>query len=304
MTEYQGFTSFPQKLRVTLAVLVLVLSALAATLYSVASCRFVTVEYSSQSLQFWSYRFGAAQDVQNFKFGAGLFSWLEPDFTNPNEEFEYDWTNGSCVGYAEKLREVIGDVLFEAARILAVCATLFGIGVAVWVSTLVCFSIGARQVLFLVALQVLLCILTCLLFLVLRSGLCTEVGVDTTCSLDVGGFIAIAGAIFWLAAAIVTARFVKSPERETDDVELEKYPRDASLTNNDDDDQDPILADRERDSFHDEEEPMTTPKKDSRSGERTSAPVETPDTAISITSGITGGEEEEGLEVYLPELCR
>ena len=121
---------------------------------------------------------------------------------------------GTCTGYTTSAFDQISDRIFEAARFLVVIAILLGLGVFVWIMSLACISLGPKQVYILAACQFLLVILVSMSFLVLASNLCTNVGQDTTCSLDQGALVAIGAAISWFAGCCITLVFMKSPEKE------------------------------------------------------------------------------------------
>merc|ERR1719343_234318 len=62
-----------------------------------------------------------------------------------------------------------------------------------------------------------LCVLT---FLVLRSKLCTDLvgsqddGFGTACTIDQGGLVVIASAIFWGVAFVISVVYIKDPKRD------------------------------------------------------------------------------------------
>lgn len=179
------------------------MGAVATTVYAVASCHFVVVEFVSINGGFDDiFESGAGDVLETYKTGAGLFTWLEP--------IDWDeWEDGECVGYTERARETISDTTFEAARFMGVFVVLFGLLVLIWTFCLACMTLRKWQRHVYQAITLFLCIMTCLTFLIKKSALCHEVGLDTECSLAEGGLVNIAGAILWFVAFLISVVFVR-----------------------------------------------------------------------------------------------
>lgn len=188
------------------------LGALAATMYGFMSCRFVVVRFQSNLGDFatlYNNR-GAVDVVVNYQIAAGLFSWLQPivNTNNDNNSAITQWDSGTCRGYSQTQREGFADNTFEAVRALAVVSILMGIALVGWILLLACLSMGRRYIWLLASLYLLSAILVSLSFLALQSGLCEGVGLSSSCRLDEGGLVAIAGAILWMVCFLIVSLFV------------------------------------------------------------------------------------------------
>ena len=193
--------------------------ALAATMWSVSSCRFVSLQFTTDTGSFADFYLdetadGAPVDYQN---GIGLFTWLKPFLTDAPKS----WTEGSCTGYTELQREFFTDSWFETARICAVLAVLGSMGVTVWTWFLACIALTSQiQIYAMVFLYAILTIAIGLTFLMLGSKLCNELTADqgfdgtTSCSLDQGGLVACAAILLWTVAGLITFVYVKPIDRE------------------------------------------------------------------------------------------
>ena len=200
--------------------------ALAATMWSVSSCRFVSLQFTTDTGSFADFYLdetadGAPVDYQN---GIGLFTWLKPFvvvISDDDDNNSSSWTEGSCTGYTELQREFFTDSWFETARICAVLAVLGSMGVTVWTWFLACMALTSQiQIYAMVFLYGILTIAIGLTFLILGSNLCNELtaeqGFDgtTSCSLDQGGLVACAAILLWTVAGLITFVYVKPIDRE------------------------------------------------------------------------------------------
>ena len=187
------------------------IGASAATIYSAMSCRFVLVTFVSENGNFdtiFTSQGDGGDSSQVIKTGAGLFQWLSP--TAPADS----WDTGTCIGYTQSALDAISDDYFELARVLAVVAVVLGCALFLWAFALACLSFGRRQIWLLAACQLLLVVLVALFFIIKQSGLCHNVGQDTTCQMDQGGMMAVAASILWAVGFLITVVFMKSPEKE------------------------------------------------------------------------------------------
>ena len=200
-------SSYPHGGYVTLGLWFAVLGGIAASWYSFASCRFVVLTFGSDAGGFgdmFDARVGGTVLTQ-YQIGAGLFSWLQPY----NRRGEISWTEGRCTGYTRTQRdEGFGDATFEAVRVLAVVSVLLSILLLLWLILVMCVSMGKCYIRLLSTTLFLVMTTTCLTFLILQSGLCTNVGIDTECSVDEGGLVAVAGVILWFVALVISVLFV------------------------------------------------------------------------------------------------
>jgi hypothetical protein len=209
------YSSYPHGGWVVIGLILSTCAALAATMWGVASCRFLIVDYTTDRGDF-SDLFGDPTADGNpvpQRVGAGLFSWLVPHDVDGS-----DWTDGQCAGYTERQREHFGDSIFEAARIFAVFATLSGIGIVLWVMFLACLSLGRLQVWLTSAILGCVTIFVALTFIIFQSTLCTDLvsnqdeSYETKCTMDQGGLVVIAAAIFWAVAFLICVMYIKPPE--------------------------------------------------------------------------------------------
>ena len=207
----------------TAGLLLFAIVGVISAIFSGNSCRFVVVTFVSDRGNFDSIFTSQELEgdgVEKITTAAGLYSWLAPGES---------WHQGTCTGYTQSALEIISDTMFEVARVLIVIAVLMGIGVFVWILSLSCLSLGPRQVYLLAACQLLLVLLTSLTFLIKQSGLCQDVGQDTSCHVDEGGIIMIASAISWFFGFLITILFMKSPEKERQEREEEIQRRAEAL---------------------------------------------------------------------------
>jgi hypothetical protein len=202
------------------------MAALASTMWGVASCQYVFVDFVSDRGDFSDFYLDPTPDGSPVKYraGAGLFTWLQP-FD------ELDWSKGQCTGYTELHREHFSDNSFEVARIFAVLSVLGGIGVTSWTLFLACISLGKFQIWMLSTILGLQTIFVGLTFLLFKSELCQDIvsyqdeTYTTDCTLDQGGLVVIAGVILWCVACLISIIYIKPPETEM------QFTHDGRITN-------------------------------------------------------------------------
>ena len=200
---------YPHGCTVSAGLILSTMAALVATLYAVSSCRLVVVSYVSEHGNFdtlFDSESEAGNGLQRYDTAAGLFQWLAPTSSD-------EWAVGTCVGYTQTILGGIADTTMEVTRVMAVLATIMGVAVTFWIFALACISLGLWQVRLLAFSQLCMTILVSLTLLVTQSGLCTNVGQSTTCQLDKGGMVAIAGAILWFMGFMISACALTSPEK-------------------------------------------------------------------------------------------
>jgi len=196
-------SSYPHGAAIIGGLFVASAGGLVATWYSIASCRFVSLRFFSDlgPLSVLYDDNGAGDVLLEYRNSAGLFSWLRP-------HREENWQEGSCVGWTETQRAGFVDHTFEAVRVLAIVSVLLSMGIMTWIFLLGCLSMERIYIRLLNAVLILEVTMVGLLFLALRSGLCRHVGVDTECELAEGGLVAIAAAILWFVAFLISVLFV------------------------------------------------------------------------------------------------
>jgi hypothetical protein len=183
-------------------------------MWGVSSCRFIYIDYVSDrgNIETLYMDPTADGDANQYRTGAGLFTWLTP-FGD-----ESVWSEGSCIGYAQGLRNHITDNKFEVARIFAVLSVLCGTGMAVWTLFLSCISLGKFQIRLMSVTFFCITCFTGFTFLIFQSGLCNELvtfqGYESQCTMDQGGLVVIAACILWSVAFLITVIYIKSPESE------------------------------------------------------------------------------------------
>jgi len=223
MSQFFGFCSYPHG---SMAVILLVLScicALAATMWGMASCRFMSIDYITDRGSFSDFYRDPTADGEpvSQRVGAGLFTWLVP-FINTNEEGVtiFDWTEGQCAGYSEGQRSFFSDDIFEVSRIFAVLSVLGGMSVVLATLFLSCITLRRFQIWMLSIILGLISIFVCLTFIVFQSKLCNDLvsyqdeSYTTECTMDQGGLVVIASALFWSAACLISIVYVKDPNRD------------------------------------------------------------------------------------------
>ena len=154
------------------------------------------------------------------RVGAGLFSWLVPSSEDTNGDLNTDWTDGQCAGFSEGQRTFFSDNIFEVARIFAVLSVLGGMGVVFAVLFLSCMSLRRFQIWMLSIILGFITIFVCLTFIVFQSTLCNDLvsyqneEYETKCTIDQGGLVVIAAAIFWSVAFLISVVYIKDPKRD------------------------------------------------------------------------------------------
>lgn len=189
--------------------LVATMSAMAATFYSFISCRYVLVDFSSH-LGSFSEMFlnqGAGNVNVEYRMSAGLFTWLKP-----YNELEY--SEGECTGYTGVQSDGFGDKAFNYVQYMAVTSVLLSIALLLWMFFMMCFSVGKCQLNTMSLLLFIQTLLVGLSFVILQSGLCKDVGDDTSCKLDEGGLVCVAAVILWFIAFLVSWMFVDEVDHD------------------------------------------------------------------------------------------
>lgn len=215
-TQYYGFCSYPHGGWAVAGLMLACFCAFAATMWGVASCRFLFVDYTTDRGDFTDFFLDPTADgapVQQ-RVGAGLFSWLVP------KEDATEWLDGNCAGYNQSQRDHFGDTTFEVARIFAVFVVLSGVGVTLWVMFLACISLGKFQIWLMRGVLGLLPIFSGLTFIIFQSTLCQDLvsyqdaSYETNCTIDQGGLVVISGSIFWTIAFLISLIYIKPPETD------------------------------------------------------------------------------------------
>ena len=221
--------------------------ATTCTLYSIASCRLVTLQYTSvlgNFEQHFTPRNEIADAEEQYQVGLGLFTWLLPAFYVDGDDDTLtratvgDWTEGACVGYnTVQLNEFLqGDntPIFESARILGIFSVLIAISTFLFGFFLSCLSIANWQRYMLAAASIGVAIVNGSVLMMLESNVCTDMGTSAEeiaqqqeidnnvtdtgtwessstshCELDIGGLVAIGAAILWVASAMIAYFFVE-----------------------------------------------------------------------------------------------
>lgn len=170
----------------TVGLLLSTAATVTATMYGVGSCRFLAVTFSSETGGFEEYfnNLRAQQSGQNvirYKAGIGLFQWLRP-FRALGE----DWSEGSCAGYQESMRNEISNGFFEAARLFAVLAIIMAWVLFFWAMGMLCLRFNRIQTIAFAVCAGLGTIFASLTFLLLQSPLCQQTFVTRECTVDEG----------------------------------------------------------------------------------------------------------------------
>jgi hypothetical protein len=199
----------------TLAIWLTCAAAFIATTFGAASCRFLTLTYTSdqgdieESFADFSAREG--QDQVEYKAGIGLFQYLRP-----NNKISGEWSDGYCVGYTDTIREALGDSAFEAARGFAIFSVLLGFCLTMWCFLMACLSINQYQIWIMTGCLVMGSLSAGFTFLISTSSVCNDVFIARECSLDEGGLIMVAAVLLWLTAFSINVLFVKVSPFEND----------------------------------------------------------------------------------------
>jgi len=220
--QYHGFCSYPHGGWAILGLTVASICALAATMWGMSSCRMFYIDYTTDRGDFSDFFKDPTADGEPLsqRVGAGLFSWLVPSSEDRNGDSKLDWTDGQCAGFSESQRNFFSDNIFEVARIFAVLSVLGGMGVVLSIFLLSCMSMKRFQIWMLSTVLGFIVVFVGLTFLVLRSTLCTDLvsfqdeSFETECTIDQGGLVVIASAIFWGVAFVISVVYVKDPKRD------------------------------------------------------------------------------------------
>jgi hypothetical protein len=203
------------------------MTAFAATLWGMASCRFIFVDFTSDRGDFSDFYLDPTPDGAPvfYRAGVGLFTWLQPFDSQ-------DWSNGQCAGYTESQRDHFSDNIFEVARIFGVLSVLGGIGVTGWTLFLACISLSQIQIWIMSATLFLLTCFVGFTFLLFQAELCQDLvsyqsdDYTTECTLDQGGLVVIAAAILWCVAFLISIIYIKPAESDI------TISRNGNVTNN------------------------------------------------------------------------
>jgi hypothetical protein len=181
---------------------------LIASIYSIASCRFVQLTFISSNGGFDSFWRGSIANTEPrlYTTYVGLFTWLNAD----GIEISSGQSVGAvCTGYNQTQREAINDDTFGAVQIFAIMVVLFGV-MAVFLAIGTSMVAMNRVQLWGLRLLLGICLLCeSLVFMVLQSGLCTSVEQDSECSLDEGAYVAIVAISMWAIACFACAVFLQ-----------------------------------------------------------------------------------------------
>ena len=172
----------------------------------------VVVEYLSDKGSFGEMfsDLGAGDVPVQFKTAAGLFSWLAPHYSADTSSYYFD--DGTCRGYTARQRDGFSDLTFDVVRALGTIAIIFGFALLCCVLLMLCYSMNRWYIRGLAVAYLVECALVGLCFLVFRSGLCTNVGQDSSCAIDEGGLVGIAGAILFFVGFLITWMFASPIE--------------------------------------------------------------------------------------------
>jgi len=220
--QFHGFCSYPHGGWAITGVAVASICAMAATMYGMASCRMFYIDYTTDRGDFSDFYNDPTADGDPVlqRVGAGLFSWLVPSTEDRNGDSKLDWTDGQCAGFTASQREFFSDTIFEVARIFAVLGVLGGMGIVLGIFFLSCMSMKRFQIWMLSAVLGFVAIFVGLTFLVFKSQLCTDLvsyqneSYETKCTIDQGGLVVIAAALFWSVAFLISIVYIKDPRRD------------------------------------------------------------------------------------------
>lgn len=230
--QFHGFCSYPHGGWAITGLFATSICALAATMWGMASCRMVYIDYTTDRGDFSDFFKDptADGDPVRQRVGVGLFTWLIPYAEDANGNANADWTYGRCAGFSESQRNFFSDTVLEVARIFAVLSVLGGMGSVLGILILSCMSLKRFQIWMLSTILGLIPIFVGLTFIVLQSQLCNGLTTyqnetyETSCTVDQGGLVVVAAAIFWGVSFLISVVYIKDPKR---DVGI----RDGQITN-------------------------------------------------------------------------
>ena len=220
MSSYHGLCTYPHGGRATSLVWLSLTAATICTVYSIASCRLVVLEFSSTLGNFEDHfvNFDEAAAPETHEVGLGLFTWLLPNYYVDGDDDTItratfgDWEEGSCQGYNTlQLNAMLQDSKFDAVRIMGVLSVLLTFSIFLFGLMLSCLSIASWQRYILCASCTVAGIFTGCILLMAQSGPCINTGQDSSCQLDEGGLVAIAAVMLWVCGALLTYFFLEPP---------------------------------------------------------------------------------------------
>mmetsp|Transcript_2500 Transcript_2500/g.5144 ORF Transcript_2500/g.5144 Transcript_2500/m.5144 type:complete len:349 (-) Transcript_2500:273-1319(-) len=223
MTNFTGIFTFPHGGMISAGLLLAACAALAATTYSVASCRLVVLSFISNTGNF-EQTFSRYNQVEfdsfsEYKVALGLFQWLRPNGDDAN------WDDGTCVGYQQSMKDDFAEPDFEIARGFGSLAVLLSFIAVLWSFLNSCIAWNVFQIIILSFLLLSGTFASGMTFMFFRSDLCNSTFPESACRIDEGGLILVAGAILWFAGFLVTVLFVRPLDRVADDRGLTPYDR-------------------------------------------------------------------------------
>ena len=181
-------------------------AAFSATMYAVASCRFLELTFETDQGSFenhFSTNPAVGQPWNFFRASVGLFQWLRPVDTATA------WDEGSCVGYQESMLAVIQDDHFDMARSFGVIAVLMGLIASLWTFVTSCIAWNWLQLLILRILLFVGFVTSAMSFIILKADMCHDAIPSASCKLDEGGMVLIAAIILWLSAFLIAVVFFR-----------------------------------------------------------------------------------------------
>lgn len=197
--------------------------AAVCTCYAVTSCRFFSLDYQSKYGDFDNYfYYHETEHLTTHHVGVGLFTWLRP-FNTVN------WKTGHCAGYNQLQRQAVLDEIFDVVRILSIFAVLCSVSLFLFTLSISCLAFNNIQRCMMVICAGAVAALTGSAFLITRSGLCTGVGQNPSCSIDQGGFAAIAGVGLWILVSFIGIFSIKTVEPKLSAKEKGKQSRERRL---------------------------------------------------------------------------
>ena len=153
-----------------------------------------------------------------YKVGLGLFQWLRPNV-------DTDWDDGTCVGYVQSMKEEFSEKYFEIARISGSMAVMLSVLVVLAAIMNACMAWNMWQIIILSLLLLAGSVASSLAFIFFKSDLCNSTFDQSSCSMDEGGLVLVAGAILWLSAFVITVVFMRTLDNRVDDYSLSELER-------------------------------------------------------------------------------
>jgi len=216
-------STFPHGGMISTGLLLATGAALAATTYSVVSCRLVVLSFISNTGNFEDSfsRFTQInqEDFTQYKVALGLFQWLRPNGDDAN------WDDGTCVGYQQSMKDHFAETDFEIARGFGSIAVLLSVITFLWAGINSCIAWNVWQIIILAFLLLSGTFACGMTFMFFRSDLCNSVFPESTCRIDEGGLILVAGSILWFAGFLITVLFIRPLDRLADERGLSPMDR-------------------------------------------------------------------------------